>query len=431
MEILINYKKKIASRFIPIEGANALTDIPESEEYIFSEKLDGHIAFVVIDDQVTIYNRSANKLDLPHITNAFPKDKIGIWAGELYLKKERSRSFGVASAIANDKASLHFAVFDAVHALEKPFSERMEMVLALPTSELIHPMAWKKTSSRKELAEHYDQLLEKGKEGMVVHTQLGTIFKLKPVVELDVAVLAYSLKEDGPGIRALLVGVFDGTNWIVAGSVGGGFNDESRLEWAGKLQAIECEADIVLVAKNRLAYKWVQPTIAIQIKCIEIINEDSSGIIRKDQLVFLNGHYKSAGKTNGVSLISPVFLGIRTDKKTGLEDTGIGQITSRVEVLGGNESDASLATSEIVFRHVYTKAGKGGTAVRKFVGLKTNRTMDQNFPPIVLYQTDFSAGRKEPLQTDINIAASEERLNALLADAIEEKVKKGWEKIEA
>jgi ATP-dependent DNA ligase len=430
MEILINYKKKIASRFIPIEGANALTDIPESDEYIFSEKLEGHIAFIIVDHEVNIYNRSATKLDLPHITAAFPKDQTGIWAGELYQNSPRSRSFHVASAIANDKNSLKFAIFDVVHELEKPFEERMAMIQKIPENDIIHQMQWKKASSRKELLSHYNDLIEKGSEGMVVHNSIGVIYKLKPVAELDVAVLGYSLKEDGPGIRALLVGVYDGEQWIIVGSVGGGFTDEARIEWADKLQSIETDADIVLVAKNRLAYKWVTPTIVIQIKCIEVINEDSSGIIRKDKLIFDTNGYTSLGKTNGVSLISPVFLGIRDDKTPSIEDTGINQISSRVEILKDeNTETSSQIASKIIFRQVYTKVSKTGTAVRKFVGLKTNRTIDQKFSPYVLYQTDFSAGRKEPLQTEINIAATEEILELLLLQAIEEKVKKGWEKL--
>ncbi|MBK7638285.1 MAG: hypothetical protein IPJ13_31420 [Saprospiraceae bacterium] len=46
METVINYKKKIASRFIPIEGANAQTDLPESDEYIYSEKSTDSLALL-------------------------------------------------------------------------------------------------------------------------------------------------------------------------------------------------------------------------------------------------------------------------------------------------------------------------------------------------------------------------------------------------
>ncbi len=430
MEILINYKKKIVARFIPIEGQKALEDLPESDEYIYSEKIDGHIAFAVVaDGKVNFYNRSATLLDLPDLAKSFPADKNGIWAGELYLNTERSRSFAVASAIANDKNSLHFAVFDALHELDKQPDERIKIVQKeIVTTDKIHAVKWMQSSSRKELLAKYTEAVANGKEGLVVLNTLGYTYKLKPVAELDVAVLGYGLKEDGSGLRSLLVGVQDGKDWIIVASVGGGFNSEDRVAWLAKLQPLECEADIVLVANNRLAYKWVKPTIVVQIKCIEIINEDSSGTIKKDKLFFDGTNYQSVAKANGVSLISPVFLGVREDKTPGVDDTGINQINTRVEIFKDEVAEVTGVKSEIIFREAYVKESKTGTAVRKFVGLKTNRTLAQNYPPYILYYTDFSAGRKEPLQTDINVAASEEKLRELLEKGKEENIKKGWEK---
>jgi ATP-dependent DNA ligase len=432
METVINYKKKIASRFIPIEGANAQKDLPESDEYIYSEKIDGQLGIAVVNNGiVTIYNRSGVLLDLPHITAAFPKDQEGIWAGELYLPLDRSRNFMVSSALANDKTSLRFCVFDAVHELDKPNDDRVVTVQkSIPEGDIVHPMKWHKTASRKELTQFYADAIESGKEGLVVINTLGYTYKLKPMVELDVAVIGYSMKEDGSGIRALLVGLHDGEGWMVVASVGGGFTDETRVQWLQKLQPLECEADIVLVANNRLAYKWVLPSIVIQIKCIEIINEDGSGTIKKDKLSYDGSQYQSIRKTNAVSLISPVFLGIREDKKANYDDTGINQVTSRVEWTKDTNIDTEdLQKSEVIFREVYIKESKTGTAIRKFVGLKTNKTMAQSFPPFVLYYTDFSAGRKEPLQTEIKIASSDGTLREMLATAIEENIKKGWEKV--
>jgi hypothetical protein len=432
MEAIINYKKRIASRFIPLEGSSVVNDLPESDEYIYSEKIDGHIAFAVVNDgKVALYNRSANILDLPHIIKAFPANASGIWAGELYLPKDRSRSFQVSSAIANNKEELRFAVFDAVHESDKQADDRTETVKSnIPNGDIVHPMQWQKTNSRKELLNKYHKAIESGKEGLVVHNTLGYTYKLKPSVELDMAVIGYSMKEDGSGIRALLVGLNDGDGWVVIASVGGGFNDESRVDWLNKLQLLECESDIVLVANNKLAYKWVQPSITIQIKCIEIIPEDGTGQIKKEKMSYANGSYTFVKKTNACSLISPVFLGVRADKIAGPDDTGISQITSRVEINQDSISDSDeKAISQIIFREVYIKESKTGTAVRKFTGLKTNRNLDQSFAPYILFYTDFSAGRKEPLQTDIKIAADQISLNNLLQKAIEDNVKKGWEKV--
>jgi hypothetical protein len=46
-----------------------------------------------------------------------------------------------------------------------------------------------------------------------------------------------------------------------------------------------------------------------------------------------------------------------------------------------------------------------------------------------LYYTDFSAGRKDPLQTDIYTAIDEVELELKFDDLLAENIKKGWEKI--
>jgi ATP-dependent DNA ligase len=432
MENLGDYKKKIISRFIPIEGVNASKDIPESESFIYSEKIDGNLALAIANESgVSFYNRSGTLISLPQLENAFPKDKAGIWAGELYTSRERSRFFEVTSAIVNAKDSLHFAVFDAVHALDKSVLERIKIVeTSIPSTDLIHPVKWGKAANKKEIVDKYNELVNEGKEGLVIHTDIGYTYKIKPSFTLDLTVVGYSMKEDGSGLRALLVGAKYENEWMVLASCGGGFSDEDRVSWLAKLEPLECASDMVMVANNRLAYKWVKPTIVVQIKCIEIINEDGSGTIYKDILTFENDGYISKGKVPGVSIISPVFMGVREDKKPGVEDTGIDQITARVELLKDEKPDLDeLPDSTIIYREVYTKNAKTGTSIRKFVGLKTNKTMEQGFPPYLLYLTDFSAGRKEPLQTDIKIASTEEQLSVLLAKAIEENVKKGWDKI--
>ncbi len=433
MQNLGDYKKKIVSKFYSIEGAHATKDIPDSDQYCYSEKIDGNLGIAVVNGgKTTFFNRSGTELSLPQLEAAFPSDKTGIWAGELYTSKERSRFFDVASAIANAKDSLHFAVFDAVHELDKPVMERIKTVQNnIAVTDLVHPVVWSTTNSKKEVIEKYTELINQGKEGLVVHVAMGNSYKVKPSLTIDATVVGYSIKEDGSGLRALLIGVKYNDEWMVIASVGGGFSDEDRLNWMPKLEAIETSADFVMVANNRLAYKWVKPQYVIQVKCIEMINEDSSGTIYKDIILYdENTGYKSHGKVPGVSILSPVMMGIREDKTAGTDDTGIKQITDRIDLLKDEKPDLDeLPASTIVFREVYAKNSKTGTAVRKFLGLRTNKTIAQGFPAYLLYLTDFSAGRKDPLQTDIMIAKSEEQLKELLVKAVEENVKKGWDKI--
>ncbi len=434
MQNLSDYKKKIVSRYIPIEGNHVNKDLPDSDEFYFSEKIDGNLALAITSgDSTTFFNRSGTEISLPSLSNSFPKSANGVWAGELYTNKERSHFFDVASAIVNDKENLNFAIFDAVHLLDKSVIERIKAVqAAIPFGDKIHPVNWTKVETKKEVLETYNDLVSKGKEGVVVHTGLGSTYKIKPSLNLDLAVLGYSMKEDGSGLRALLVGAMHPEgHWQILASVGGGFSDDDRILWLSKLAAIETQADFVMVATNRLAYKWVKPYYVIQIKCLEILNEDSNGTIYKEIVKYdETSGYASNGKTPGVSIYSPIMLGVREDKKPSVEDTGINQITDRVELLADEKPDLEeLPDSTLLKKEIYTKNAKTGTAVRKFIVLKTNKTFDQGFPPYLLYYTDFSAGRKDPLQTDIKIASSEEQVLEFFLKSIEENVKKGWDKI--
>ena len=49
------------------------------------------------------------------------------------------------------------------------------------------------------------------------------------------------------------------------------------------------------------------------------------------------------------------------------------------------------------------------------------------FPAYYVFFTDFSAGRKDPLKTDISLAADEAGLQRQLEALEAENVKKGWE----
>jgi hypothetical protein len=58
--------------------------------------------------------------------------------------------------------------------------------------------------------------------------------------------------------------------------------------------------------------------------------------------------------------------------------------------------------------------------------VKTHREADGQFPAYYVLFTDFSAGRKEPLKTDITLAADADALQGALEMLEEENIKKGW-----
>jgi hypothetical protein len=70
------------------------------------------------------------------------------------------------------------------------------------------------------------------------------------------------------------------------------------------------------------------------------------------------------------------------------------------------------------------KSPKGGKALRKFTIRKTPKG-DTSRSPLIIYFTVFSAGRKEPIQTEVYVAPSNDSARARLYALLEEHIKNG------
>ena len=110
-------------------------------------------------------------------------------------------------------------------------------------------------------------------------------------------------------------------------------------------------------------------------------------------------------------------------------DAGEQQFIHLIDTASAAEETSALKPSTINKREVYTKSGKGGTAVRKFIGLQTNKETSGQYAPFMLVYSDFSAGRKTPLEQEVFLCASGEEMEKKMAELVEENIKKGWEKV--
>ena len=85
--------------------------------------------------------------------------------------------------------------------------------------------------------------------------------------------------------------------------------------------------------------------------------------------------------------------------------------------------------SEMLERQVYTKTMKGNKMVRKLLLWKTNKDNQPDFPAFVVYLTDFSPNRQNPLERDIKIASTEKDARQLFEALAKKNFIGGWEKI--
>jgi len=131
----------------------------------------------------------------------------------------------------------------------------------------------------------------------------------------------------------------------------------------------------------------------------------------------------------GVSILHPVFMRLREDKTVNRSDTRVEQVLDRCLVRDATTEAVveELAGSEVLRREVFAKTTKDKLAVRKLLVWKTNKQESgQDFPSYVVHWTDYSPGRKAPLQRKVKVAPDEETATAIAQELLDKGVKKGW-----
>ena len=131
----------------------------------------------------------------------------------------------------------------------------------------------------------------------------------------------------------------------------------------------------------------------------------------------------------GVSILHPVFVRVRDDKDADAVGIRMAQVLERVVVpdLDVHAERVELPPSTIVRREVYTKVTKGVTAVRKLLLWQTHKDeADPTYPAYVVHFTDYSPGRKDPLQREVRLAPTLEAAEGIAEDMLTRNVKRGW-----
>ena len=153
----------------------------------------------------------------------------------------------------------------------------------------------------------------------------------------------------------------------------------------------------------------------------------ASGIISKSVLKFKNKEYSKEKNSPSVSLISPIFKGLREDKKSSIEDTGLNQISRVIDLNEEKEAVTLKKISKIICKEVYVKEMKGAKMVKKFFVWETNGD-ETNYPKFVFYQIDYSPTRADKLKREIKVSNSKDQIEQIFKQNIESDIKSGWNK---
>jgi hypothetical protein len=453
---LARYKRQVAKRYRVVEPELVERLLPSDEPLFVSPKLDGELWFLVHQGgEVALVAYNGRVLEGIGAL-AGVKEKLAgapdlVIPGELVATPstgERSRNHHTGAALSDGKLepTLSFHAFDlaeegSADSLLLPYEARLATLHrylgAAPAAAGGLGVVPTERGNGALVAQRYREWIPPARyEGVVVRSDRGLTYKIKPTMTIDLVVLAYGERITGDvrQVRELEVGLVreDGTFQLV-GSVGTGLSEDDRSRWHARLTALEAKSSFRLANREGTLCRFVKPEIVVEIRVSDLLSTDAwDAPIRRMSLAYDATGYRPLMETRTAVLIHPTLLRERTDKKPDALSAGIAQITEYLEgvavesALDGRAGAPVRATSEVVRRGVYVKETKGLVAVRKFVVIKTNKDREGSHPPFVVYFTDYSAGRKTPLETALRTASTREGADRPVAAWIEENVKKGW-----
>ena len=439
-EILKFYKLNQASKYIPVRGDEILTKVFECEKYGISTKYDGHLCFVIKEKgktQILNFNGECFKRNelIDEIDSLINKE--GIIVGEIfhYKEGERTRSFDLVKNLKVKDSIIKIVVFDILNyngiSYEKSlWNEKKEIISKLfSNGKNIFPIEEIEVESRKEIQTEFEnRVIKNNQEGLIVRGFNGPIFKIKPKLTFDFVILGFSMgySDNFDLLKELLFGVkLDNEEYLIVGKVATGFTLDQRTSILKTLNKIIVDSNLIEPSGSKTPFTFVKPNLVIELESVDIINHTSDQKIKKSLIKFEGNIYNKIDNKPSVSLISPVFKGIRVDKKSETDQVGINQILRIIDLFEEKKEISNKSNSMIFKKEVFVKEMKGIKMVKKFFLWKTNSN-SSSYPKYVFYKIDYSPSRGDKLQREIKVSNNQSQIEKLYSDQIESDIKKGW-----
>ncbi|MEZ4385650.1 MAG: hypothetical protein R3A79_30305 [Nannocystaceae bacterium] len=448
------YKRTVASRYRSLieEDLEGLAHMP----YLVSPKIDGEMWFMIFDEGEPFLASPTGRVvsgDIPVLKEAKAAAAKAhgrtVIAGELFAARKggRPRVGDLAAAMGGeDKAEtarIAFVAFDSITGgfRDSPermpeYKDRLESLKKLfDGGKRAQAIKTEAVTGGGDVASLFEKWVAGGKgEGLVIRTADNAIvYKAKPSINIDAAILGYTESSDGPDkVGAVLMGLMreDG-QYQVIGSCGN-MPGEQRVAFMEQLKEMHVDSNYRHANSKGALYRFVRPEIVIEVKLTDIQSETSSGDrIERMVLDFKGGGWQAVRQFPGASILHPVFVRVRDDKTVNSTDIRVAQVLERclVDAIDSHAEPLVLPASEIIRREVYAKAVKGVDGVRKLVVWKTNKEgVDSSYPPYVVHFTDYSPGRKDPLKREVRLAPTLAIAQELADGMISKNIKKGWDK---
>lgn len=240
-------------------------------EWLFERKLDGVrlLAFKRGDD-VRLLSR--NRLLQNHGYPSVAKAIAGLPAAELILD-------GEATGVWGKRGVVTYHVFDIVwldghDVTSRPLEERQALLAKLPlepplqrVDEVGGDRPWEQACR-----EGWEGVIAKRRGSPYEHRRSPHWLKMKCEASQELVVGGFTdPQRSRVGLGSLLVGYYDGADFVFAGKVGTGFDAATLLELRTRLDALEVHQTPFTraVGLPRVRAHWVRPELVVQVAFIE------------------------------------------------------------------------------------------------------------------------------------------------------------------
>jgi bifunctional non-homologous end joining protein LigD len=236
-------------------------------DWIFERKFDGiRLLAFKQGDNVRLFSRNRLPQQNPAVTAAIaalpPRDLI--LDGEVTWRGEDRVTYYVFDILW----------LDGREVMSQPLDERRALLDALPLESPIQrvttlddPTPWER--ARRE---GWEGVIAKRRDSRYEHRRSPHWLKMKCEASQELVVGGFTDPQGGRvGLGALLVGYFEGEDFVFAGKVGTGFDTKLLLDLRARLDALEIDKSPFTKAKGlpRLHAHWVRPEIVVQVAFIE------------------------------------------------------------------------------------------------------------------------------------------------------------------
>jgi bifunctional non-homologous end joining protein LigD len=233
--------------------------------WTFERKFDGiRLLAFKQGSRVRLFSRTRNEQDIPHLASAIaalPVHEV-ILDGEMTW--DRHSAYHVFDIIW----------LDGRDVTRLPLSERRALLDRLPLRAPLHRVQALDHIEPWSLAEHegWEGVIAKRLDSPYEHKRSKHWLKMKCEASQDFVIGGFTDPQGGRvGLGALLVGYFEGDDFVFAGKVGTGFDTKLLMGLRARLDALELPAAPFTKAKGlpRLRAHWVRPEIVVHVAFVE------------------------------------------------------------------------------------------------------------------------------------------------------------------